>query len=326
MSKTIFPQAVQFAKLSELSSDQWRQKRREGVGGSDAAAILGMNKYSSAFDVYLDKTGAIPDKPQNLAMLIGNELEDAVARLWCAETGKTVHRSGFMYANATRPWQLANVDRMVRGENAGLECKTTSSLPKMRQLKNGDFPDDYYAQCVHYMAATGADRWYLAILVLDYSKEFYTFVIERDEEEIAALNEAERAFWIDNVCAGVAPMPAGSAKTEDYIDSKYSDEDPDEVTDLYGEELNIKRYFELDEQIDELERERDGIIQHIKLKMGSAAQGQAHGYTATWISRSRSGGVDTKKLRALHPDIYEKFKKPDINYRCFALKEDKQHA
>lgn len=79
--KVIFPNAVQHKRLSELSHDDWLQARQEGIGGSDAAAILGMNKYKSAFNVFLDKKGLSAPTEDNLNMLIGRELEDIVARL-----------------------------------------------------------------------------------------------------------------------------------------------------------------------------------------------------------------------------------------------------
>ena len=67
------------------------------------------------------------------------------------------------------------------GENAGLECKTTFSLD-LKQFNGVEFPVQYYAQCVHYLAVTGADRWYLAVLA--YGGGVFTFVLERDQAEI----------------------------------------------------------------------------------------------------------------------------------------------
>ena len=51
----------------------------------------------------------------------------------------------------------------------------------------------YYAQCVHYLAVTGADRWYLAVLA--YGRGFFTFTLERNQAEIDALMAAEAGFW-----------------------------------------------------------------------------------------------------------------------------------
>lgn len=311
------------ARLSELSHSDWLEMRRKGIGGSDAAAIAGMSQYSSAFSVYLDKLGKVPEAEDNLAMLIGRELEDTVARLWEAETGKKVHRSGFMWQSSTRAWQIADVDRMVQGENAGLECKTTSSTLNIKKLKNGEFPDNYYAQCVHYMAVTGADRWYLAVLELGFTKKFHTFVVERDEEEISALCELESAFWHDNVLAGKEPAPDGDERTSEYIKSEYADVDEEEVVGLHGHEEEIAEYLGVKEQIKTLEKSAKALEQTIQLAMGTAATGLARGYTVNWRQYSRAGGIGAKKLAAEYPEAHAACVKPDTKYRRFDIKEDK---
>ena len=94
--KNIFPAARRYLKLNELSREEWLAARKNGIGGSDAAAILHLSEWSTPFDVWLDKTGKAEDKPDNLNMMIGRELEETVARLWEQETGKTVRRCGFM--------------------------------------------------------------------------------------------------------------------------------------------------------------------------------------------------------------------------------------
>ena len=59
-------------------------------------------------------------------------------------------------------------------------------------LENGKYPPAYYVQCVHYLAVTGYDRWYLAIMVL--GRGFYIFTIERDQAEIDALMAGVQRF------------------------------------------------------------------------------------------------------------------------------------
>ena len=122
----------------------------------------------------------------------GRDLEDYVARRWMEETGKRVYRLPAMLYHPKYPFAHADVDRMVVGENAGLECKTTFSLD-LKQFNGEEFPVQYYAQCVHYLAVTGADRWYLAVLA--YGRGFFTFTLERDQAEIDALMAAKADFW-----------------------------------------------------------------------------------------------------------------------------------
>ena len=163
-------------KLPE-TREEWLENRMKGIGGSDAGAILGFNPYKSPYYLWCEKTGRIGSQPDSEAMRQGRDLEDYVARRWMEATGKKVHKSGFSYQSKEHPYMLANVDRLVVGENAGLECKTASALTRTKYDK-GDIPASYYAQCMHYMAVTGMDRWYIAIVVL--GKGFYTFEVERN--------------------------------------------------------------------------------------------------------------------------------------------------
>ena len=176
-----------------MSHEDWLVERQKSIGGSDAPSIIGLNPWSSPYTVWADKLGKIPPKEDNEAMRLGRDLEDYVAKRFTEDTGKKVRRENFLLTNPQYPFAHANVDRMVVGEDAGLECKTTSVL-NLKSFKNGAFPDTYYVQCVHYLMVTGCAKWYLAVLVL--GKEFKVFEIERDEDEIKALAESEEAFWI----------------------------------------------------------------------------------------------------------------------------------
>jgi len=169
--------------------EEWLEGRLKGIGGSDAGAILGLNEYKSAYTLWCEKTGRISNNIDNEAMRLGRDLEDYVAKRFEEATGKKVRRSGFSYQSKEYPFMLANVDRLIVGEDAGLECKTANMLTKTKYDK-GDIPANYYAQCMHYMAVTGLSKWYIAILVMN--KGFYFFEVLRDDEEI---NTLIRHLW-----------------------------------------------------------------------------------------------------------------------------------
>ncbi len=127
----------------DMSREEWLEQRRKSIGGSDAAAIVGLSKWASPYSVWAEKTGRIPPKEDSEAMRIGRDLEDYVARRWMDETGKRVHRVLAILYNKEYPFAHADVDRLLIGENAGLECKTTSAL-NLRQFHNTEFPEQYY--------------------------------------------------------------------------------------------------------------------------------------------------------------------------------------
>ena len=122
-----------------MSREDWLDERRKSIGGSDAPAIIGLNPWASPYTVWADKLGKLPPKEDNEAMRLGRDLEDYVARRFTEATGKKVRRENFIITNPQYPFAHANVDRMVVGEDAGFEAKTTSVL-NLKRFKGGEYP------------------------------------------------------------------------------------------------------------------------------------------------------------------------------------------
>mgnify|MGYP001112106587 FL=1 len=151
--------------LSGVSNTEWLRLRKSGIGGSDAGAICGVNPYSSAMKVFRDKTSDVVEELDNEAVRIGHDLEDYVAQRFMEATGMKVRKSNFMYRSKEHPFMIADVDRLVVGEDAGLECKT-ASVYSADKWEDGNIPLHYVMQCYHYMAVTGKRTWYIAAVIL----------------------------------------------------------------------------------------------------------------------------------------------------------------
>lgn len=280
-----------------MTREEWLTHRRTSIGGSDAATIVGLNKYASPYSLWAEKRGLIPEKEDTEAMRQGRDLEDYVARRFAEETGKKVRRENSIIRNPDHPYAHANVDRLIVGENAGLECKTTSVM-NLSKFKNGEYPAHYYVQCMHYMMITGADRWYLAILVL--GREFMVFCIERDEDEIAALASAEADFWA-LVESGSAPSVDGHEATGNAIDEIFGGSEAPTV-DLTAMEKDIDLYFAKKAEVEIVKTELDEVSNRIKTYMGDATSGVSERYRVSWAPQSRMS-FDSKKFAKEHPEI-----------------------
>lgn len=278
-----------------MSREEWLAERRNAIGGSDAAAIIGLNFYSSPYSVWADKTGRLPEKPDNEAMRQGRDLEEYVAYRWREATGKKTHRINAILYNPDIPFAHANVDRWVKGENAGLECKTTSIM-NLKKFKGGEFPENYYVQCVHYMAVTGAERWYLAVLVLN--KGFYHFTIERDEEEISALLQQEREFW-ELVKNDTPPSVDGFNATTDALKTIYCGGGGDEV-ELFGRAELFDRYEELTAQKSEVDSEIEKIKQQLMSDLGESEGAYCGEWKVSWKRQTRKT-FDADAFRRANP-------------------------
>ena len=281
----------------DMSRSEWLQQRRKSIGGSDAAGIIGLSKWSSPYKVWADKTGRLPDTEDTEPLRLGRDLEAYVAQRFTEATGKKVRRWQAMLYNPDYPFAHADIDRWVIGENAGLECKTTSTLDT-KQFKGVEFPEKYYAQCVHYMAVTGADRWYLAVLV--FGRDFYIYTLERDQAEIDALMAAERDFW-PCVETDTPPAPDGAEATTDTLTTIYA-ESMDTGMELFGRETMLTEYSRLKEQRKAIDSRIGEIENTIKNDMKEAERGSCGSFKVLWKTQERRS-FQTRAFEKAYPDI-----------------------
>ena len=303
-----------------MSREDWLIQRRKTIGGSDAAGIVGLSKWASPFSVWAEKTGRTADREDTEAMRQGRDPESYVAQRWAEETGKRVYRVSAMLYNPQYPFAHADVDRMVMGENAGLECKTTFSLD-LKQFNGVEFPMQYYAQCVHYLAVTGADRWYLAVLA--YGRGFFTFVLERNQAEIDALMAAEEAFW-HQVEQDIPPAVDGSDATSAALQEVYP-VSQNTTAALFGRDTVLQEYMRLKAEKKLLDGRIGEIENTLKADMGEAESGSCGLFNISWKSQTRQT-FQTKEFAKDHPHIDLTPYYKNTNLRPFKVTERVQEA
>ena len=309
-------------RVPDITRKQWLEFRRSGIGGSDASTIVGLNPYSSLYYLYCDKLGQLPEKEDSEAMRQGRDLEQYVADRWMEATGKRCQRNNYMWRSIEHPFALADIDREVVGENAGLECKTTSVYNR-HDFEAGDIPPNYYVQCQHYMAVMGFDRMYLAVLVLN--RGFYTYEIPRDEDEISVLMDAEQAFWEGHILPQVPPDLNGSEADLDALRKKYPE---DSGENLFPFELtrqnkaDLESLASLNQEIEALQQAADACRARIMEQMGERSTAMAPGWTVSWKMQQRTS-LDSKALKKDYPDIYAEYAKTTTS-RVFRVKRTEE--
>ena len=307
---------MMITKIKTNNHEEWLALRHKYIGGSDAAAVVGLNPFASQFSLWAEKTNRVPAFEGNLATEVGTFLEDFVAQKFAQETDKQVRRCNMSILNDEYPWAIANIDREIVGEDAGLEIKTTSEL-NMRKFKGGEYPANYYVQCMHYMAVTGKKKWYLAVLI--GNRDFRIFEIERDENEINALMRQEKLFY-EFIESDKEPPADGSKATTEALKSMYPNSNNGAI-DLMSCADNARRYLALDAQIKELEALRDVQANSLKQYMGNAEKASNGKYCVTWKASERKS-FDSKSFINDHPEInFDKYYKTS-SVRRFSIKEN----
>ena len=232
-----------------MSREEWLKLRKSGIGGSDAGAICGLNPYASPMSVYRDKTSEDLSDLDSETMRQGRDLEDYVAHRFMEATGLKVRRSNMMYRCEEHPFMIADVDRLIVGEDAGLECKTANAY-NADKWKDGDVPLHYLMQCCHYMAVTGRSAWYIAVVIL--GQEFKYARIDRDDDLIAKLIAIEEAFWNQHVIPRIIPAPDGSKACDEVLEQYFHRAKKASAIPLIGFDEKLNRRSELLGQIAEL--------------------------------------------------------------------------
>lgn len=304
--------------IANMSKEDWEKLRSTTIGGSDAAAILGLNPHKSAYALWAEKTGKVipKDISQKEAVRLGTDLEDYVAHRFMEKTGKKVRRENYTVFRDDMPFAHANYDRLVIGERAGLEIKTTNAL-NLKKFKNGEYPANYYVQCCHYLLMSGLERWYLAVLVLGV--EFKVFTIERDEAELAALKMAEENFWYQ-VQNDLPPAIDGMDSTIDALNETFPTSEPDTEMDLTGCAVDLAILDECTRQIKELEEKKKAAQARVMETLGTAEKGFYSTYSVSWKSQKRQT-FDRKKWEKDHGEIPEEYLKISES-RTFRFKKE----
>lgn len=298
-------QRIKKISTVDMSREEWLAQRRKSVGGSDAAAVMGVSAYKSPYALWAEKSGKITpsDISGKEAVREGNDLEEYVARRWMEATGKRLVRARYFYYNTAYPFAHANVDRMVVGERAGFEAKTTSDYGILQQCRDGRYPEAWRLQMLHYMMVTGRDKWYLGVLCL--GKGFFTFELQRDEAAIAALAQAEARFW-QHVTDGTPPKVDGSDSTLEALQQILGDSQKGLMIDLTDVGHHVTDFVNLGEEIKRLTDKQNAHRAQIMEFMGDAEKGTYADVTVSFKTQSRST-FDRKAFEAVNGVIGSEF-------------------
>lgn len=305
-----------YVSTAEMSRDEWLEARRSGIGGSDAAVILGFNSWKSPFQLFLEKTGGPLEEVNNEAIYWGNKLENTVAEEFQIRTGKKVRRMNKMLRHPEHNFMTANLDRVVVGEKTFLECKTASAF-KAGEWEGDEVPAAYICQVQHYMAVTGYEKCYIAVLI--GSNKFVWKEIKRDQELINIMIEREKAFWENHVLTEIPPEIDGSNAAVEFISNRYK-ENPGEVVMLDAEkEKIIEALDNVKAEIRALKELENKYTNQLKMSLETASEGLTEHYKLTYktINQIR---LDSKKIKEELPNIFAKYSNSS-SYRKFGYKK-----
>lgn len=295
----------------------WLEYRRQGIGGSDASVVCGINRYKSPVELWLDKTGQFPPQEAGEAAYWGTQLEPFVRAEFTKRTGIEVNLANYILQSEEQPFMLANLDGNCEVMDVGIcgfEAKTASAY------KAGEWedtiPDEYMLQVQHYMAVTGYAGFYIAVLI--GGNTFKWKFVERDEELISMLIELETAFW--NHVQDCTPPPLdGSDASAKFLADRFHDSIPQSHITLPDTAVDLlAQYDEACEQLEIVTEQKQRAENLLKEMMGENEVGTAGERIVTWKSVSQER-LDGKTMKAEHPKLCKKYINK-ISFRRFEVK------
>jgi putative phage-type endonuclease len=301
------------ASVEGMDRAEWLALRRQGIGGSDAAAICGQDPWRSRFEVWAEKTGVLdtPERPETEAMRWGRILEDLVAdELERSTSGLALFRCGSMLAHPTRRWMLANIDRgAVLGDEVGIvECKTTGAW-SAGGWDDDAVPERYLLQGMHYLAVTGLPWVIYGVLIGGQRLEVRK--VDRDDELIGHLVALEAEFW-EHVISKVAPAPDGSPACTQFLAHLWDVRDGAVVT---LEPAAVRPLLDERAQLiaaqDEFAERQDAVENRMKVLIGDATEAVSPDGERlfTWREHERNW-LDIRSLTAAYPEVVGQFTHP----------------
>lgn len=301
------------------------QERLSGIGASDAAAALGLSKWKTPLELYLEKTQEIdaPDLSGSELIKWGNRLETAIADGWSDDTGVKVARVNQTLRHPDYPFMLCHLDRRQVGKRRVLECKNVSQFfgnQAFGESGTDQVPDQYLIQVHHQIsivhALWGWDGAELAALIGGNDLRTYSFNYDQGIDEL--LTTRLQKFW-KMVETRTPPEPT-SLTDLDILFAQDNGNIKDIVDIGLVDAWETLHAMKQDQQA--REKEIKALELQLKLAIAESAGIQVADTTgpdnpgiayagktlATWKTQTRTS-LDAKALQADHPDLFDQYSK-----------------
>ena len=307
-----------------LINQDFTQDRTKYIGGSDIGAILGLSKFRTPLEVWMEKTGKEVRKLDSLPLRFGSFAEEFVASEYARATGYELLHDESIYIHPTHPMMSAHVDRFILGDGLNkpatrlLECKTANPFARGEWGEPGtdQVPMSYLCQCIWYMAITGIEQCDLAVLF--GNSDFRIYEIARDLELEALVIEKALHFWNEQVIKDTPPP----AQTEGDYQALFKKSDPSKTIEANPKTVELIRQLQsLSKQSSDVDEQITQIKQHIMNEMKEAEVLSYQGNViATWKAPKPSFRLDSKRLELEEKEVFERFKMPVQNSRRLVIK------
>lgn len=298
------------------SRREWLTARKLGLGGSDAAAALGLSPWKTQYELYLEKIGELEDQAETDAMYRGRLFEPVVRQMYCDATGFVVQRPEGIVRNSAIPFALADLDGLIGGQRV-LECKTARDRRGWGEPGSDDIPLVYLLQVAHYMAVAEMQKADIAVLFGNFDLNIYSVAADAELQELLLNREA--AFW-EMVEKRTPPSPTTAG---DALRQWPRARQKSAVIARENDRVIARLLVQMKGHIAQCEDWKAEAESRLKARIGEHEQLRyGEEVLATWGNTSPRQVFDAKGLAKDHPVVYKQYQKPGKPGRRFLLKEN----
>jgi len=297
-----------------MHNEQWHAERRLGLGGSDAAAALGLSKWKTPYQLYLEKIGQTEPQDETWDMARGSAMEPLLRQHFADRFGVEVYTTPSAVVSEKHPFMRYNPDG-VTSDGVLAEFKTARYVEGWGQAGTDEVPQDYLIQCQHGLIVLGLEVVRPSVSI-GFAEPVY-YEVPADKELQQMIIEREHDFW-QRVIDRNAPDPT----TYDDVALMYRKVNGAsiiatlEIQEAFLELQTIRRLMK-DYEVD---KERFEVT--IKNFMGEneVLLGDYGQPLATWKQQAGAKRVDADALRKAYPDVAAAVTKQGEPMRRFLLK------
>lgn len=290
---------------------EWLLQRQRVVGGSDVAAILGLSRWRTPFDVWHEKTSTlrVEDESKKPWLKRGKYLESAITRWYADEMGVSLMpMDSSTLSVGPEPWMAGSVDALVDADPVyGLECKTSRFSDEWGEPGSDAIPVETQLQAAWYCAVKNVNRWDIAVL-LTLKEEFRRYTLHRDFEVERHIVDTCRDWWFKHVVANVPPPVDGSAGASEWLQKRF----PRAVEPLRAASIEesdlVSKLNQTRKELRRLEKQDKELKNQVAAAIGTAEGLQWSGGTVTYKEQKRTT-VDIEALRSEMLDAIKPFER-----------------
>ncbi len=269
------------ADVRAMSHEEWLEMRKNSIGGSEVASVVGLSRWKTPFEVWGEKTSLVKTKnEQTEAMKWGSLLEPIVRKEFAVRNGLEVAEAQYIFAHKDYGFMTANIDgyvKMADGNYAVLEVKTSNAFA-VDDWKDG-CPIEYYMQVQYYMGVLGLNKAFIAVLI--GGSDYRQLEVDRDEETINFIFRKVKEFWV--MVEKKIPPEVGSGDTT--LLNQLFGKSKTEIKILPDDMANLCEEFEKAKaDVDEAKKRKEEAEAKLKMAIGSAESASCGDYKISWKS------------------------------------------